>query len=774
VSRAAKYPSLTERAEYYDLEKAARQGLLLPYASSLGLEDALIYNESDLITRARLLGYYSKKMPAGHKDKRLSNRTNHILWFIQNVPDCKFAGNDYLKIDRKMHLEQFEEVKRSWSEAIAERPDNVQIKINTAMFLFQDETTTSVQILRSILKDSPANSWAIRLMKLHGHKYDYSFADIDKAPPNFNLEKWRIYADQIHLDTMVFDGEYMPPDAAQTLEAVLAKYPEDINARAELIGYYHRRWKRQNVLRIDPDSLEKLIQHVLWCIENIPGSQFVSNSHGFLSIDKKIAPTEHALLFDAWSEKVKKYPDNAAILTSAASFFAECGQIKKSERLVKKVQKIAQQDKNIEHMLKFGVGNARLRSAKESTTKGLANSLEEISVETGYLGKTARIHPYSFAEWASEVGLSRAHLAGVYHWVPASSIANLESILHADSTDIYNRAKIIGSYDKYYSWIEYSKASTADLGLNEAQKFSHLQHMRWFIENIPESKFIATFYLSPIKKHNPGLYRLLRNMLLNQASANEKDTTVLINVAVALSRTDKAQAKRLARKILKQSPGWSLRILALLGLKIPDPDVKAVLKQHAFKPGKRELRFSKIARLVNLSRCSFEGRSLPLRTIWSNERALECNPNDLVLRAELLEAYDNYDQFHVHFNGHTPDIVPALVKHNLWFIHHIPDYYLYSSGCWLNIHGWRKEDRYLSDHAIVLQAAKLQMRAYPTDLNVGLALNHYYPLGNERAAIASLRNLEKLYPKNKKLQQRFGHLRSLLDGRNYSRKLRSK
>ncbi len=713
-------------------------------------------NEADLVTRARLLGFYSRK---GQKkiDRQFEAdaRLKHIMWFIENAPDCKFGGDTYFAVDRKAHARQYAQVKAAWSKQIADTPDRRQIAINAALFTFKYEPQHSKELATSVLHAMPENAWAKRLMhKIVPGKTDSGIqVKSPKAPHGFDFGHWQLYTDNLYPSRVISHGSRMPPISAHTLERVLAKYPFDIIARAELIGFYGERWQRANVLQVDPQYLEALIRHYLWCIEYIPGSSLTW--HAVECFDKKKAPDVHRLLLRAWSEKVKDCLDNAAILAEAAHFYSKCGRRRRSEALAERARKLG----NTGFILYHDTADLR---PKVSVTEQ-AQALKNISVHTKAPKPVSRFSDYNFAEWASEVDLSGAHLEGVFHWVPSTSIANLDDVLTHASIDIYNRAKIIGSYDNYYS----PRQDPDTKELTAAQKESHLQHKIWFIENIPESRFVGTFRLY---MHEKESYEKLLDAFLNQANKRLHNLDAVINVAAALAYADKKQSLKLAKFLLKEHRKWGQRILILLGQAIPDPDVKAALRDHSFKPAERKITLTRTAKTIDLTRLAMYGSSLPNRTLWSNERALEYNPNDLLLRAELLEGYDARDQFSVSFCGHTPDVAHALLKHNLWFIQNIPDYYLYSTGCELSIQA--RPDYSLGDHAILLEAAKRQMRAYPTNLAVGLALHHYYPLGRERAAIAVLQTLKKLYPTNKLLEERLVHLRSLISTRR-RRKMRA-
>ena len=74
--------SLTERADYLDMELAAQLGRLLPKASANALEKILAVNADDLLTRARLLGHYWTNYGASMSEPLDSKQCDHRIAHI--------------------------------------------------------------------------------------------------------------------------------------------------------------------------------------------------------------------------------------------------------------------------------------------------------------------------------------------------------------------------------------------------------------------------------------------------------------------------------------------------------------------------------------------------------------------------------------------------------------------------------------------------------------------------------------------------------------------
>lgn len=742
-------PSLAERADYYDLGAAANQGRLLPAASAWALEQALLVNTEDLHTRARLLGYYHTKRGRtnAQREELATARWHHIMWFIQHAPECKFAGDIYFAKSPQDDHGRYTRAKAAWSEQMAARPNDRQVAINAALLAIEVEPAYAVRLLKNILKLDPGNTWAHHVLWKIGRqpRKKIPALKVPVAPPG-DFDQLKQVAAATKLDTDTKHGEEMPPQSAGTIAKVVAKHPDDLAARALLAGYYYRRWKRANVLGYDPECLSSLLEQILWFIEYLPGAEFCGSWYGFGNIDRTIATDEHALVADAWLNKIKGTSD-PAVLANAAIFFAKSGQMTRARPLADRARKLSKGDRSIARILELGLYRARPRKPAVSTTQARA-LLDAIAEPVESPPVVHAFGDYTLAEWAAELDLSGANLAGSYEWVPAGTIANMEEELSDDSTDMFSRALAIGYYTRG------ARQSVVDDELP-----AYVRHISWFIDNVPECRYVSRFKLNYVAEEAKRALEMAERNLATDAGENPDCTDVIINIAAALARVDKKESKRLARLLLKRRPEWAARILNLIGEPVADFDAKATLERFGFRAGQRSNKFSKIARSIDLQRHNPFLDSISKRTLWSNERALSHNPNDLVLRAELVQAYEVFDQYDVYFGGATPDVVEYLVEHNLWFIHHMPDNDLSSLELTLDFH---RNGKHLGHHAPLFEAAKQQIRAYPKSLDVTLSMIGHFPFGYERQKVVALERVQKRYPNNKILQGRLSHYRSLL------------
>lgn len=759
-------PTLTERADYYNLGAAAEQGRLLPTVSAAALEDALQQNPLDVYTRARILGYFSKRKSMRDRRREIDRKVIQILWFIENVPACIFAGDKYLAVDSKLFPKQYALLKRAWKLAVSSQPLISQIKIYAAMFAIDHDRDLSTSLLRSVLRKSPRNIWAKELLKYLGEETKGSVERLQVAPATFDLEKFRSYVNKEQVERNLFIGAQMPPLSAKTLERVLISSQFDCHSRTELIGFYNERWERANVLGFDPEILQQLIRHLHWLIEHLAGSRLLATQRFWCAARMNAAPEGHSLLVDSWSRKIAEYSHDGATLLNAGLFFASIGNWKMAQKLERLSTACEINDPETKlfllHRLTFEK-KQRKRKSDNDTVKG--HALESVSVDLSAQKDISISKHYTFFEWISEVDLFSARFIGNRRY-PISSAETLEAVLRYQTDDVYNRAKLIGHYEAHCisaSVCDFLPVETQEkYRFSKKRRASFLRHLKWFVDHAPESRYIATF---PINFLMPSTdLRKLEDSMLRQIIANENNSSVLINFVSQFDVLDKRRVPRLIRLISKRNPAWGQRLrFSLDGLEFK-VNVTKDLRKHSFEPGQRDDLLSNAADKLELWKRLPGPTLLPIRTIASNEYVISRNPNDLLLRLELVAAYEAHDQFNIKFGGHTPDVASEIKRHCLWFIQYVPEQYISYFTNGLSIFS-REAKTVLADHATLLKAARLQLRAYPRNLNIALGLAQYYPLGQERTAIADFRELESVHPNNDELQRQMTHWRGLLSRR---------
>jgi tetratricopeptide (TPR) repeat protein len=111
----------------------------------------------------------------------------------------------------------------------------------------------------------------------------------------------------------------MSADQASRLEESLIHDPNDLTARAQLLGYYFAASPRLN-----PETAhEARVRHILWLVQNQPESELAGMSEATIDPvgDSLADPAGYEKVKALWLEQVKSHPDKVMVLVNAAWFF---------------------------------------------------------------------------------------------------------------------------------------------------------------------------------------------------------------------------------------------------------------------------------------------------------------------------------------------------------------------------------------------------------------------------------------------------------------------
>lgn len=111
------------------------------------------------------------------------------------------------------------------------------------------------------------------------------------------------------LDQEATRGRGLSAAEAAALEERLTENPQDLTARAQLVGYYHGHRRA---------SPRRHAEHVLWFIRNLPEAEVLGSEPA--RITPMYHPDGYLEAKRAWGRRVREEPDNVAILRHAANF----------------------------------------------------------------------------------------------------------------------------------------------------------------------------------------------------------------------------------------------------------------------------------------------------------------------------------------------------------------------------------------------------------------------------------------------------------------------
>jgi TPR repeat protein len=123
----------------------------------------------------------------------------------------------------------------------------------------------------------------------------------------------------VQLDRLARQAQGLSADQASRLEESLSHDPNDLVARARLLGYYFAAGPR-----LSPETVhEARLRHILWLVQNRPESELAGMSEA--TIDPAGGPLADRAAYEKvkalWLAEVKAHNDAVLVLVNAAWFF---------------------------------------------------------------------------------------------------------------------------------------------------------------------------------------------------------------------------------------------------------------------------------------------------------------------------------------------------------------------------------------------------------------------------------------------------------------------
>ena len=185
-------------------------------------------------------------------------------------------------------------------------------------------------------------------------------------------------------------GQSLNAKEARDLEGVIAKNPDDLSARTELLGYY-------SMARFTSvEAMEADRTNILWIIRNHPEAEIAGLP--FCQIDAIMDRDGYNEAKHLWLEQTEAHSQNATILGNAAQFFFIHDK-KLAEDLLKQAQRV---DPNNPHWSERLGHLYALQSGKDTAAKSLA---EYEKAQAGDNSEASKFHRLdALAKSAFEAG----------------------------------------------------------------------------------------------------------------------------------------------------------------------------------------------------------------------------------------------------------------------------------------------------------------------------------------------------------------------------------
>jgi len=164
------------------------------------------------------------------------------------------------------------------------------------------------------------------------------------------------------------EGTKLNAEQVEPLQKRLAKDPEDMKARVEIMSYFSH--SHPESVYSDTKTRKSLKENLAWVIRNHPDSQaagFDAFSSPF-SI-RTVKPDDYDELKDLWIQQTKKFSNSVNVLANASNFFMFEDE-KRSEALLKAAMKLEPKNPKwpdeLAHLLDLSDIKAKKENGKDS------------------------------------------------------------------------------------------------------------------------------------------------------------------------------------------------------------------------------------------------------------------------------------------------------------------------------------------------------------------------------------------------------------------------
>lgn len=160
-----------------------------------------------------------------------------------------------------------------------------------------------------------------------------SRATADRTPEAKSLPKMTF--PRMAQQAFLSQGRKLTEEAATTLQKTADEQPNNIEARLQLLAYYHLRTFS------DPSSIAKHLDLTKWLVKNYPESYAAGSTE--IAIFPHLSPDGYVAVKKLWLEHAKRKPENISIHRHAATFL-QLNDIDTAEQLLLTAQKVAPQN----------------------------------------------------------------------------------------------------------------------------------------------------------------------------------------------------------------------------------------------------------------------------------------------------------------------------------------------------------------------------------------------------------------------------------------------
>ena len=183
---------------------------------------------------------------------------------------------------------------------------------------------------------------------------------------------------EVRAHILILQGQKLTDAQAPEMESELAAQPDNLDLRAQLLGYYGKRQYDKNADNTARNA------HILWLIANRPDAPIAGLPCA--QIDLPLNADAYAQAKNLWLEQAARHPEKVAVLNNAAHFFTQSDR-DIADELFGKAQALEPEEHFhatlLQHAAKMALAAQNFDEAKNYADELLAYGLRQPRKEAG-------------------------------------------------------------------------------------------------------------------------------------------------------------------------------------------------------------------------------------------------------------------------------------------------------------------------------------------------------------------------------------------------------
>lgn len=277
-------------------------------------EEHLLRNPTDLALRAKLLRSYTREM-------RPTEKLNHLIWFVKNIPDSRFCGESVFYLSP--NEAGYADLAQVWLEQISQS-DSLMRRVNACMFFEYANDDRLEEYFEQFFSEHRNNIWVQALSSPSDWFEEISREILNKTliqKKKFPVEE---KADAVLLREAANAAAHGMSELVYINQLDSFRQSQDLNALAFVIGYTAVRCQVDSRIGFQPDLTVSRFEAMCWTISNIASLPFAGSVFASLPFknDWKVSPVIklNDYLCDLWDKQLAANAENLQVIENAVNF----------------------------------------------------------------------------------------------------------------------------------------------------------------------------------------------------------------------------------------------------------------------------------------------------------------------------------------------------------------------------------------------------------------------------------------------------------------------